>query len=264
MITTRTGFSIAVATSGLLSAALAYLLTRRRTDAVHAQTAEGTPPRVARSRRSPPKQLEVSSLVGAHSLAPDRGAIGESLLDPDAMEVPVGLSADPATNGQLQQDKWPQPDTTGAILKPPVQATDGILIETPEFEIPLEGEFDEDIQDLDGGVSARPAAHLRSASNDDDGYSSPDDLGSEFLARATQAPRVEGDVEGPWDWASGPDERLGLDGSGVLSEAGYNVRHMPNDDGNVPSVDGEPLSEPPEVDIPREVWDASILSEQRR
>jgi hypothetical protein len=39
---------------------------------------------------------------------------------------------------------------------------------------------------------------------------------------------------------------------------------MPNDDGNVPSVDGEPLSEPPEVDIPREVWDASILSEQRR
>jgi hypothetical protein len=230
---------VSVFAGGLVTAGLVYWARSR---GLHRSAAKNDLPTRFNEDGYKRKPHEVSAFVGAHALAPDREQMGDSLADPDLVEVPVGHTADRSYDWQLQQDKLPQPDTTGTILKTSTEWREPVIIEAAALEIPLEAQYDVTLQDLDGGVSARPTAHPHELSDPNEGYDalSPDDLGAQFLARATQSPRAEDEMEDdPWDRAEAR-EHLG-------SEL-------------------EPLSEPidVDVDVPRDVWDAPLPPEQRR
>jgi hypothetical protein len=182
----------------------------------------------------------------------------------------VGKSADRGYSVQLQQDKWPQAETTGSVLRPPTVAYADTLVDLVDVEVQLEAEFDPDLQDFDGSVSARPCARPHRVDDDFDALQ-PDDLGARFLARATQAPSAAeeeqagagefDDSSAPWEWSQVSGEQLGPDGSAVMSEASLNASRTAADDEEVPSVD--PLSVPIDVDVPAEVWDVEIASTER-
>jgi hypothetical protein len=92
-------------------------------------------------------------------------------LDQEALELPIGDSADPAIHGLLSH-KLPQPGSTGASLR-----------EEPEFPGMME-EKNPTINEPE--LTAQPMQGLLPP---DDAYDAvaPDELGSEWLSRATEA-----------------------------------------------------------------------------
>jgi hypothetical protein len=263
VITTKNGATVVA--GGLLTAGLAYLFARHNTRrSARLAHAEESGPRV----NEPKLRLhEVSSMVGDHALAPDRAAIGEPLADLEIVELPIGQTSDMSYSAQLRQDKWPQPDTTGTVLEPPAYDPRDFFVEALDAPVALEAEYDDDLQDFDGGVSARPAAHPHNDDEEDDGMTA-DDLGARFLSRATEAPRFEDEPDleltmAPWEWSSTDSQRLDEDRASALSEASLNASRSPNDEELVVTEEEEPLSIPIDVEVPPEVWDTSALSEKR-
>jgi hypothetical protein len=200
-----------------------------------------------------PKAHELSSMLGDHSIAPDRAQMGEPLADLDVVEVPIGQTADRSYNEQLQHDKWPQPETSGTMLVPPESNLNGVSIEDGALEFALEAEYDDDLQDVDGGVSARPTEYPPNLSQHYDAVS-PDDLGAEFLSRAAQSPRAEDERTDPWDFIGAIDP--GVDSTAVVSERDFEVPEMPNEE--QPEAVSEPGSIQIDVDVPSEVWDVPL------
>jgi hypothetical protein len=120
---------------------------------------------------------ELSSLQGPHALAPDPVAVGEELVDPEAVEVPLGSSSDRSFAGQLSHSKVPQPDTTGAALldryEPSGSLSEvrvGAFIDPPE-------------------VTAQPTFRPVVGEEHYDAIA-PESAGLEWLSRATQSPYV--------------------------------------------------------------------------
>jgi hypothetical protein len=117
------------------------------------------------------RRHELSSLVPPRAIAPDADAVGEELIDREALEVPIGHSADPAIDGELSHE-LPQPESTVASLLSPAE---------------FPGMFEQKNPTIDEGeLTARPMSGLLPP---DDAYDAvaPDELGSEWLARATEA-----------------------------------------------------------------------------
>lgn len=152
---------------------------------------------------------EVSSLFGPMAFAPDPDAMGEELLDPGAIEVPIGQSADPEIDHRLSHAKLPQPDSTGAALQKS-ETSVGVHSEgTPDFEE----------NTTDPMLTAQP---MHEPPLLDDAYDAlaPDDLGSEWLARATEASPY-GPEE---DFAEAqPPELLYEVGMAIVSEGSLNA-----------------------------------------
>lgn len=194
VITTKNGATVVA--GGLLTAGLAYLFARHTSRrSERAAPAEDSGPRVS----EPKLPLhEASSILGDHA------------------------------------DKWPQPESTGTVLEPPASDSRDFFVEALDASVALEAEYDDDLQDFDGGVSARPAAHPHHDDEEDDALTA-DDLGARFLSRATEAPRFEDepDIEltvAPWEWSSTDSQRLGEDRAAALSEASLNASRSPNDE----------------------------------
>ncbi|HEY6556178.1 MAG TPA: hypothetical protein VI072_02855 [Polyangiaceae bacterium] len=129
---------------------------------------------------------ELSSLQGPHALAPDAQAVGEELVDPDVVEVPLGSSSDPSFAGQLSHSKVPQPYTTGAALLDGDAELSGSL-----SEVQLGASVD--APEVTAQPSQRPPAF------GDEHYDAiaPESAGLEWLSRATDAPHAafgEGDL----------------------------------------------------------------------
>jgi hypothetical protein len=107
--------------------------------------------RAAERRPTPGNERhELSSLIGPGAIAPDEASAGEELADPGAVEVPIGQSAEPDIDRELSHSKLLQPDSSGAAL-----------------------------------FTAQPTAEAPAL---DEAYDAvaPDDLGAEWLTRATQ------------------------------------------------------------------------------
>jgi hypothetical protein len=129
---------------------------------------------------------ELSSLQGPHALAPDAQAVGEELVDPDVVEVPLGSSSDPSFAGQLSHSKVPQPYTTGAALLDGDEELSGALSE-------VQVGASVDAPEVTAQPSHRPPAF------GDEHYDAiaPESAGLEWLSRATEAPYAaagEGDL----------------------------------------------------------------------
>jgi hypothetical protein len=120
---------------------------------------------------------ELSSLQGPHALAPDPVAIGEELVDPEALEVPLGSSSDSSYRAQLSRSKLPQPDTTGAAL-----------LEVPEAHGGMQKVA---IADTDGVLELTAQLSERPTPSDEH-YDAipPENAGLEWLTRATEAPSM--------------------------------------------------------------------------
>jgi CheY-like chemotaxis protein len=127
---------------------------------------------------------ELSSLQGPHALAPDTLAVGEELVDPDVVEVPIGSSSDPSFAGQLSHSKRPQPYTTGAALLDGEEPS-GALSEV-QLAAPV------DAPEVTAQPSHRPPAF------GDEHYDAiaPESAGLEWLSRATQSPYAGGGEDG--------------------------------------------------------------------
>ncbi|HMJ15011.1 MAG TPA: hypothetical protein VK524_26540 [Polyangiaceae bacterium] len=121
---------------------------------------------------------ELSSLQGSHALAPDESAVGEELIDPDVVEVPLGSSSDPSFAGQLSHGKGSQPDTTGGALFEYV----GVSGRGQEVRV-----ASADAPEVTAQPSRRPVYG-------DEHYDAiePESAGLEWLSRATQAPYSSG------------------------------------------------------------------------
>ncbi|HLV66119.1 MAG TPA: hypothetical protein VKY73_09910 [Polyangiaceae bacterium] len=204
-----------------------------------------------------PSPHEVSSLVGPHAIAPDDDSVGEPLVDEDVIEVPIGHTADRAYDDQLQQDKLHQPDTTGAVLKASVETA-----ESAKIEIPAKGSdvaVDPTFSEPDAVLEERATVGFLEEQDDVvEPYDAvePEELGTEWITRATEAPPV-------------PDPRLREESAEVsqeidpvLSDASNNVAHIPNDDEVIAAVEPDELSD--EGEVPKEVWDAGVLSERKK
>lgn len=152
---------------------------------------------------------EVSSLFGPMAFAPDEDAMGEELLDPGAIEVPLGQSADPGIDYRLSHAKLPQPDSTGAALHRS-ETSAGVHSEgTPDFEE----------NTTDPMLTAQPM-HERPLLDDAYDALAPDDLGAEWLARATEASSSGPDD----DFAEAqPAELLYEVGMAIVSEGSLNA-----------------------------------------
>ena len=121
---------------------------------------------------------ELSSLQGPHAIAPDPVAVGEELIDPDVIEVPLGSSSDPSFAGQLSHSKMPQPNTTGAALLDGEETTGALS------EVRLSSFAD------DAEVTAQPSQKPLLGDEHYDAIA-PESAGLEWLARATQAPYAD-------------------------------------------------------------------------
>jgi hypothetical protein len=96
---------------------------------------------------------------------------------------------------------------------------------SPSVDEPSNNE-EQELQDVDGGVSARPTARLHDEINDHYDAVNYDNLGSEYLTRATQATRRELEPE------SLDLSLIEMDietGSGGLSEASYQAAQSAED-----------------------------------
>lgn len=151
---------------------------------------------------------EVSSLVAPHALAPEQDAMGEELLDPGAIEVPMGQSADAEIDTHLSRAKLPQADSTGASLQ-----REDVGTGVQEVSVSLYG------GDANENVTARPNEQ---APQRDDAYDAvaPDELGSEWLTRATEVGSL--DSSGTALEAQPPELFL-EDGMSVVSEGSLNA-----------------------------------------
>ena len=133
---------------------------------------------VAREQRH-----EVSSLFGSHPLAPSAEASGRELVDPGAVEVPLGQTADPAFHDELDHQKLPQPESTGASLQLPYEQSSAML-EDEETESLIAGEIPF------GELTAIPKreAERELFPFEEEHYDAldPEDLGATFLSRATE------------------------------------------------------------------------------
>jgi hypothetical protein len=107
-----------------------------------------------------------------------RGVKGR--VEPEAAELPLGHTSDRDIDRKLNRTRLPQPESTGAVLFDEQLRYSGVYEAAP-------------VSDRD--VSARPQAHAhRFASADDYDAVSPEELGTAFLARATESVSdVEGD-----------------------------------------------------------------------
>lgn len=129
---------------------------------------------------------ELSSLQGPHALAPDELGVGEELVDPDVVEVPLGSSSDPSFAGQLSHSKVPQPYTTGAALLDGEERFGalsevqlGASLEAPE-------------------VTAQPSERPPAFGDEHYDAIAPESAGLEWLTRATESPYAgagEGDLD---------------------------------------------------------------------
>ena len=131
---------------------------------------------VEERRATPSNQRhELSSLVGPHAIAPADSAIGEELVDPGAIEVPLGQSADPQIDRELSHSKLIQPDSSGASLQRSDFEGDARVDTLPMLDEPDETT-----------LTARPTKESRPPEDAYDAVA-PDDLASEWLSRATEA-----------------------------------------------------------------------------
>jgi hypothetical protein len=171
---------------------------------------------------------EVSSLVGPHALAPERDAIGEELVDPGAIEVPIGQSADAEIDTQLSRTKLPQADSTGASLQ-----REDVGTGVQEVSTSLYG------GDTSENLTARPNQQLIPT---DDAYDAvaPDDLGTEWLTRATEASSLDSTGAAP---DAQPPELFFEDGMSVVSEASLNVADVDDEVGDIESDAGSSLED---------------------
>jgi hypothetical protein len=163
------------AASGPRSTLLAGIPHAEERDREHDVSVHATvpgPDRVPGSLRH-----ELSSLQGPHAIAPDPVGVGEELVDPDVIEVPLGSSSDPSFAGQLSHSKMPQPDTTGAALLDVEEATGALS------EVRLSA-FAEDVE-----ITAQPSQRPLLGDEHYDAIA-PESAGLEWLARATEAPHA--------------------------------------------------------------------------
>jgi hypothetical protein len=156
---------------------------------------------------------ELSSLTGSHALAPDRVAIGEELVDPESLEVPLGISSDESFGPRLSHDKLPQPDTTGAALFD-LPEVDGEGMEIVSLA------SSDDADTLTAQPKQRPLF-------DEEHYDAipPESAGVEWLARATEAPSM--DVNAGFD---GNDISIADEFAGIATSEGTLQASLPFDE----------------------------------
>jgi hypothetical protein len=132
------------------------------------------------SPRSDEDGLDVSSLVAPIALAPDDDTAGKPLRDLDALEVPLGHSADPDLDALLTDEATAALESTGSALRTSIAAS-GVHEELTPRQKRLDAQV---------SLTARPSDE--SLANDD-AYDAvaPDDLGAEWLNRATEAGTLE-------------------------------------------------------------------------
>ncbi|MGC4066779.1 MAG: hypothetical protein QM784_19510 [Polyangiaceae bacterium] len=132
------------------------------------------------SHQKDEERHEVSSLASPIALAPDTEEAGRPLRDPEVFEVPFGQSADPDIDALLLDDEAVEAESTGSALRTNL-ATSGVH----EAITPRQKRIDDE-----AALTARPSDD--NVPNDD-AYDAvaPDDLGSEWLNRATEAATVE-------------------------------------------------------------------------
>lgn len=123
------------------------------------------------------ERLELDELLGTHPLAADEHVLARDLIDDDnaTFELPIGRSAEPEIEAILDHGSNRQPDTTGVLL-----ADDSISTgrETGEWHNTSAPEFD---------VSAQPKPAMTAVSDAEATTAAADELGSDFLERATQS-----------------------------------------------------------------------------
>ena len=145
---------------------------------------DSPPPRLSEEDAIGLSRHELSAMRGAHAVSPTDEAAGRELIDPGAVELPVGHSADRAYDEQLLHGKFPEPDTTGSTLHDEQGIDYGAgMHEIDDMRLSEESPDD----DSDDRITARPT-HF---ADDDDAeqYDSmaPEDRGVEWLTRATAA-----------------------------------------------------------------------------
>jgi hypothetical protein len=143
---------------------------------------------------------EVSSLVGPHALAPSASAVGEELIDPGAIEVPLGQSADAQIDYELSHSKLPQPDSSGAALHR-LEPEEDLRVDTLPLPDPS----------IEEALTARPMKESRAREDAYDAIA-PDDLASEWLTRATEASTLPSE-----------DDLLRIDVVEVLRDTGVSI-----------------------------------------
>jgi hypothetical protein len=118
----------------------------------------------------------VSSLVSPIALASAVEYAGSPLRDPEALEVPLGQSADPEIDALLTDDDTASDDSTGAALR-----SNAAMSGVHEAMTPRQKRIDEEVT-----LTARPSDDTLTI---DDAYDAvaPDDLGTEWLNRATES-----------------------------------------------------------------------------
>lgn len=165
----------------------------------------------ARRPISGDRRHEVSSLATPMALAPDADAMGEELVDPGAIEIPLGQSAEERIDGLLSRAKLPQPDSTGASLWKQEEAP-GVH----QTEVSISGR-----SSSDDAITARTA---QEPAPDEESYDAlaPDDLGTEWLSRATES--ISGDPNGAeLGTEASPPEILLEEGMSIVSEGSLNA-----------------------------------------
>lgn len=162
---------------------------------------------------------EVSSLRAPHALAPESEAMGEELVDPGAIEVPIGQSADAEIDTHLSRAKLPQADSTGACLRREDVGTG--------------------VQHVSMDPNAYLEANLTACPNEqaiptDDAYDAvaPDDLGSEWLTRATEVGSLDSRSMTP---EAEPPEVFLEGGMSVVSEGSLNAANADEIESNAES-----------------------------
>lgn len=163
---------------------------------------------------------DVSSRVGPHALAPETDAMGDELVDPSAIEVPIGQSADAEIDTHFSRTKLPQADSTGASLQ-----REDVGTGVQEVSVSLYG------GDTNENLTARPNQQVMPT---DDAYDAvaPDDLGSEWLARATGVSQLESiDTTSEEQ----PPEAFLEDAMSVVSEASINAANPDEIESNASS-----------------------------
>lgn len=127
-----------------------------------------------KTRTAAVNRHEVSSLQGPHAIAAGDVALGAELVDPEAVEVPIGSTSDPSYRDQLSHSKLPQPSTTGAALFGKDERIDGT--------------FEGTLQPFQREITAQPSERPRLGDTEPYDAMAPENAGLEWLNRATEAP----------------------------------------------------------------------------
>lgn len=189
-------------------------------------------------------RAELSSMLGAHPLGLDASQAGEELVDVGAVEVPVGRSADTEYGPHLLKDKLVQRDTTGGVLEEPNTRSGFSQVDSEQAYLDIEVDFD----DLDRPTGEQTVGLMEHPAQANDGYDAiePEDMGTTFLARATQAGPLGSD-----DPIDDLAEIPSTEPMPMVSEASDQAALSPDDRD---PRSRNPLSD--DDDVPRDVWDA--------